>query len=132
MRAKLYTQAVALALLMVALPANLAASSQGKSSTPRAADPISGQWGASFEFSGGSSFTRTLKLKLAGKKVSGTADSSHSGADTITGTWEAGELNIAIEGERGTMALTGKLKDGKLIGDWDVGHAKGKWEAKKK
>ena len=105
---------------------------QGKSSPPRAADPISGQWSASFEFAGGSPFTRTLKLKLEGKKVSGTAESSHSGADTITGTWEAGELNLAIEGERGTMALTGRLKDGKLAGAWDVGHAKGKWEAKRK
>jgi hypothetical protein len=132
MRVRLYVQAVVLALLAVALPANLAASTQRKSSTAGAADPISGRWSASFEFAGGNPFAQTLRLKLEGKKVSGSTEASHTGGGTITGTWEAGELNIAIEGERGTMALTGRLKEGKLAGDWDVGHAKGKWEAKKK
>ena len=64
--------------------------------------------------------------------MSGTAPSARFGDGTISGTWEAGELNLAIEGERGTMALAGALEDGKLSGDWDVGHAKGKWSAKKK
>ena len=132
MRIKFIAQAVVLALLTAVLPASLAGPIQGKTSAPRPADPISGNWSASFEFDGGRSFTRTLDLKLQGKKVSGTAGSSQAGADPIIGTWEAGELNIVIEGERGTMALTGRLTEGRLAGVWDVGHAKGKWEAKRK
>jgi hypothetical protein len=96
------------------------------------ADPISGEWAASFEFAGGSPFTRTLKLRLEGARVSGTAASARLGEGTISGTWESGELNLAIEGERGTMALAGTLEGGTLSGDWDVGHAKGKWSARKK
>jgi hypothetical protein len=119
------------ALLALALPATQAA---GQATPPKPAkvDPISGEWAASFEFAGGNPFTRTLKLELEGTRVSGTARDARLGDGTISGTWQAGELNVAIEGERGTMALAGALKDGKLSGDWDVGHAKGKWSATKK
>jgi hypothetical protein len=126
------TRAIAAAALALALPGMLWAA--GQTTPPRAAkaDPISGEWVASFEFAGGSPFTRTLKLALEGTSVSGTATSARVGDGTVSGTWEKGELNLAIEGERGTMALAGALADGKLSGDWDVGHAKGKWSAKKK
>jgi hypothetical protein len=127
------TRAIVAAVLTLALPALLEAA--GQTTPPKAAkaDPISGEWVASFEFAGGSPFTRTLKLTLEGTHVSGTATAARVGGDgTVSGTWEKGELNLAIEGERGTMALAGALEDGKLSGDWDVGHAKGKWSAKKK
>lgn len=128
MRARPNVQAVLVALLAVALGAAAAASEVES----RAADPISGEWQAAFELAGGSPFTRTLKLTLEGTRVSGSAGSSRGDDGTITGSWEAGELNLAIESERGTMALSGALKQGRLTGDWDVGHARGSWTAKKR
>lgn len=124
--------AVVAVVLALALPARSALAAQAPPPKGAKADPISGEWVASFELAGGSPFSRTLKLELAGTRVSGTAASAHLGEGTISGTWEAGELNLAIEGERGTMALAGALADGMLHGDWDVGHAAGKWSAKKK
>ncbi len=132
MRTRNRTRVVVGAMLALALPAMPAAAGQAPPPKAAKADPISGEWTATFELAGGSPFTRTLKLELAGARVSGTATSARLGDGTVSGTWEAGELNLAIEGERGTMALAGALKDGKLSGDWDVGHAKGKWSAKKK
>lgn len=128
MKARILTRAVVPALLLAVLAAGAAA--PGRAASP---DPISGEWAAAFEFAGGSPFQRTLKLELDGARVSGTAYSPPRREDgTLSGTWEKGELSLAIESERGTMALTGKLKDGTLAGDWDVGHAKGKWSARKR
>ncbi len=96
-------------------------------------DPISGEWRGSFETQdGATTFTVTLKLKLNGDKVTGTGNSDRAGAGTITGSWASNELNIAIETDHGTLALTGALKDGTLFGEWDAGHAQGRWEARKK
>jgi hypothetical protein len=132
MRKQARTRAIVAVVLALALPVVLAAAAQAPPPKGAKADPISGEWAATFELAGGSPFSRTLKLELEGTHVAGTATSARLGDGTISGTWEAGELNLAIEGERGTMALAGALKDGKLSGDWDVGHAKGKWSAKKK
>jgi hypothetical protein len=131
MKTMVLTRAVAPALLLLALPATRVASAQSAAPARSATDPISGEWAAAFEFAGGSPFTRTLKLKLEGTRVTGTAPSPRFGDGTVTGEWKAGELSLAIEGERGTMALAGTLKDGVLAGDWDVGHASGKWTAKR-
>lgn len=96
-------------------------------------DPVSGEWKGAFETQdSGISFAITLNLKLNGDKVTGTSESPHGGAGTITGSWKSGELNIAIETDHGTLALTGALKNGLLFGEWSAGHAEGKWEAKKK
>lgn len=134
MRTRMLRRAL-LALLPVALAAAAAAAAatpQGPPA-PAAADAIAGEWAGTFEFTGGTPFMRTLKLELEGTRVSGIALSSQRREDgTITGTWEAGELSLVIESERGTMTLTGGLKEGRLVGDWDVGHASGKWSAKRK
>jgi hypothetical protein len=131
METSILTRAVVPALPLVVLEATRAASGQAAAPARPAADPISGEWAAVFEFAGGSPFTRTLKLKLEGTRVFGTAPSARFGDGTVTGEWKAGELSLAIEGERGTMALVGALKDGALAGDWDVGHASGQWTAKR-
>jgi len=122
-----------LALLPFVLAAGAAVAAPRSSPAPAAADAISGEWTASFEFSGGSPFKRTLKLELDGTRVSGSAASPPRREDgTVAGTWKAGELSLVIESERGTMTLTGALKQGELVGDWDVGHASGTWSAKRK
>jgi hypothetical protein len=120
------------AVVPVLLAIAPAASAQPTSPVPAPGDAISGEWAGAFELVGRAPFTRTLKLKLEGTRVSGSATSPGRDDGTVSGTWEKGELNLAIESERGTMALTATLKEGRLSGDWDVGHASGKWSAKRK
>ena len=101
-------------------------------STQHQADPISGQWEASFTGPQDMpAFTRTLKLKLDAEKVTGTFE-SEMGSGTIKGSWAESKLKLTLTSERGAMEFTASLKDGKLIGEWDVGHVQGKVEAKKK
>ena len=97
-------------------------------------DPISGEWEASLDSeSTGSSFTLVLLLKLNGDKVTGAYESGHTGGGNVSkGSWAANKLNLTLETNHGAMALTGVLKDGKLVGQWDAGHLQGKWEARKK
>lgn len=132
MKTRMLTRALT-ALLPLALAAAAAAGTPQGAPAPAAADAITGEWAGTFEFTGGTPFMRTLKLELEGTRVSGSALSPSRREDgTITGSWKAGELSLAIESERGTMTLTGVLKEGRLVGDWDVGHASGTWSAKRK
>ncbi|MEW6209604.1 MAG: hypothetical protein AB1631_14650 [Acidobacteriota bacterium] len=119
--------------LMAIASSVFSASAFDEKLSQKKSDPISGQWKGSFETQdGGTSFVVTLNLKLEGDRVTGTSESTHGGAGTVTGSWKSGELNVAIESDHGTLALSGVLKDGVLSGQWDAGHAQGKWEARKK
>lgn len=94
-------------------------------------DSISGEWETNF-VAQGTSAPATLKLKLDGDKVSGTFVSPHLGEGVIVGSWKADELSLTMDSSHMTAAITGKLKDGKLLGSFESGAMKGTWEAKKK
>jgi hypothetical protein len=98
---------------------------------PAGTDSISGEWDTTF-VAQGTSAPATLKLKLDGEKVSGTFASPHLGEGTIIGSWKADALSCTMDSSHMTAAITGKLKDGKLIGAFESGAMKGTWEAKKK
>ena len=102
----------------------------------RKTDPISGEWDATFYNEGNTnSFTLKLRLKLEGNKVTGTYESEHVGGGNIShGEWTANKIGFSIEISHGSgsLGVTGSLKDGKLVGDFDAGQMKGKWEAVKK
>lgn len=104
----------------------------GAASSPSSADPITGQWDGSFA-AGGTTAPVTLKLRLDGGKVTGTTESSHLGNGTVSnGSWADNKLSFNIDGTHGTIAITGVLKDGKLVGEFEAGAMKGKLEATKK
>ena len=97
------------------------------------ADPISGEWDAAFESqTDANSFALELKLKLEGEKVVGTYKSAMSEGKLTKGVWAANKLSLAFETPHGTVVFSGKLNAGKLTGEFDAGHMKGNWEAKKK
>jgi len=104
----------------------------GGTAPAAAGDPVSGDWDATADASG-TSIPFTLKLKLEGDKVTGTSDSAQGSAPLSKGTFSAGKLSFSLETPNGAIGMTGTVKDGKIVGDFDfAGQMTGKWEAKKK
>lgn len=95
------------------------------------ADPISGNWDATFVVAEHQAPV-TLKLNLAGTKVTGTTESSVAGSGTISeGTWADNKLVFTMPGPHGPVHVSGELKDGKLAGTFDMAEMKGTWDAKR-
>ena len=130
MRLRASLISVVIALLAVVSSASTTAPWQANPK-PKA-DVISGEWDAVIT-SQDNTAQITLKLKLEGDKVTGASESSHLGDGAISdGSWANNKLKITFETRHGLLALTGALLNGKLAGEWDMGHMQGKWEAKKK
>jgi hypothetical protein len=117
-----------LTLFAVASTASATMSWQPK---PRA-DAVSGAWDAEL-ITDDNTVQLTLTLKLEGNKVTGSFESSHLGSGAIKGgSWVNNKLTINVETSHAPLTLTGALQNGKLVGEWDAGQMRGKWEAKKK
>jgi len=116
----------------VAAPPVAAPPAAGGAAPAAAGDPISGDWEASADAQG-TAIPFTLKLKLEGDKVTGTSDSAQGAAPLSKGTYVAGKISFSLETPNGAIGMTGTVKDGKIVGDFDfAGQMTGKWEAKKK
>lgn len=103
-----------------------------KPSATTSADPISGEWDATFEGQG-SKAPITFNFKLDGHKLSGTSESSHLGSGPLSdGSWVDGKLSFTITGAHGSITVKGTLKDGQLTGEFDAGQFKGIWQANRK
>jgi len=106
--------------------------SEGSKAAAAGGDPLSGDWDASADAQG-TSIPFTLKLKLDGDKVTGTSESPQGSLPISKGTFAAGKLSFSLDTPQGSIGLTGTVKDGKIVGDFDfAGQMTGKWEAKKK
>jgi hypothetical protein len=124
---------VALTLFAAASIASATMPWQPKPKQPKPkADAISGAWDAAL-VTDDNTRQLTLTLKLESNKVTGSFESSHLGSGAINnGSWVNNKLTITLETNHAPVTLTGALQNGKLAGEWDVGHMRGKWEAKKK
>jgi len=134
MRLRTYRTLCLVALMAIAMLAGSAAAWPGESAQ-RKADPISGEWDSTFYSEGNSnSFTLKLKFKLDGDKLTGTYESDHIGGGNISrGVWAANKIGFGIDTVHGSgLGVTGTLKDGKLVGEFDAGQMKGRWEAQKR
>jgi hypothetical protein len=62
----------------------------------------------------------TFDFKLEGTKVTGTANSDHTGPGTIRdGSWADGKLSITLDFKtHESIVVKGTLKDGKLVGEF--------------
>jgi hypothetical protein len=96
-------------------------------------DPISGAWDASF-FVRGNPSPATFDFKLEGTKVTGTANSDHTGPGTIRdGSWTDGKLSFTLDFKKHeSITVKGTLKDGKLVGEFTTEGFTSNWEAVKK
>jgi len=96
-------------------------------------DPISGEWDVSF-FVHDRKTPATFTLKLEGTKITGTAYSDHTGAGTLRdGKWVDGKLGFTLDFKKHeSIAITGVVKEGKLVGQFTTEGFTEKWEATKK
>jgi hypothetical protein len=96
-------------------------------------DPISGEWDVMFELQG----TRVpgrFNLKLDGNVVTGSAESEHTGPGTLRdGKWADNKISFTLDfATHESIAVTGTVKDGKLIGEFQTEGMQGTWEAKRR
>ncbi len=82
-------------------------------------DPISGEWDIMFKVQG-MTVPAVFDLKLEGDKVTGTADSKHTGPGKVRdGSWKNDKLSFTLDfAKHESIAVTGTLKDGKLVGEF--------------
>lgn len=96
-------------------------------------DGITGDWDASLE-----AFGTITKVKIVldcdDNKLSGTVESGHTGAGTISeGRCKDGKFNfVAKFAKHESVSFKGELKDGKIIGEYATEGRVSKWEAVKK
>jgi hypothetical protein len=97
------------------------------------ADPISGEWNVSF-YVQGTTTPATFKLILEGNKVTGTAESAHTGPGTLRdGSWKENKLSFTLDfAKHESIAVTGHLEGDKLVGEFTTEGFTAKWDAKKK
>jgi hypothetical protein len=116
----------------MAAAAPAASAAPKKESSPAAGDPLSGDWDAAADAQG-TSIPFTLKLKLDGDKVTGSSESAQGAVALSKGTWTANKLTFSLDTPNGAITMTGTIKDGKIVGEFDfAGQMTGKWEATKK
>ena len=96
-------------------------------------DPISGEWDVTFHVQD-TTTPATFNLKLDGHKVTGTAESAHTGPGTVRdGSWTENKLSFTLDFKKHeSIVVTGSLKDGKLSGEFRTEGFVEKWEATKK
>ena len=95
-------------------------------------DPISGEWDVSF-FVHDKKTPAIFRLKLEGTEITGTAYSDHTGAGTVRdGKWADGQLSFTLDFKKHeSIAITGALKDDKLVGQFTTEGFTERWEATK-
>lgn len=97
------------------------------------ADAISGEWNVSF-YVQGTTTPATFKLMLNGDKVTGTAESAHTGPGTIRdGSWKENKLSFTLDfAKHESIAITGHLEGDNLVGEFTTEGFTAKWDGKKK
>jgi hypothetical protein len=106
--------------------------------TPAAAAPaaapfkLDGNWDGVAD-ANGQPFPFALTLTVEGETVTGSSSSQMGDAVLKSGTWKDGKLSFQLEGQNGTITLTGTVIEGKLSGEFDyAGQLSGRWVAVKK
>src|ERR1051325_3184918 len=132
MRLRAFMSLVLVALLASATLAIMAAPLSDKTLHDKS-DPISGEWDASF-YAMGTTTPFTFELRLDGHKVTGRAESAHTGPGTLSnGTWSDNQLSFTLEfAAHEAIIVTGTLKDGQLAGEFRTEGRQEKWEARRK
>jgi hypothetical protein len=132
MRLRTFASLLVIALIAVAA-STLAAAPLRHQPAPPKADYLSGEWDGTLTLQG-TTIPVKFRFELDDGKVTGTAESEHTGPGTLSkGTWTDKKLSFTIDfAAHESIALTGVWKDDKLSGEFRTEGMQGKWEAKKK
>ena len=124
---------VILFVLALATVIGARAAATRQTHAPQASDPITGEWSVKFTLQG-ITVPGTFKLELKGDRVTGTVESQHTGAGTLSdGAWADDKLSCILKfAAHDSIAINGKLQDGKLRGEFQTEGMQGTWEAEKK
>ena len=130
MRVRVNISLIMMVIALAGLSFSVVTGSARSAQTP---DLISGDWDALFKV-GEHTSPATFKFKLDGDKVSGTAESAHTGPGTIRdGSWVDGKLTFTLDFKtHESIAITGKLQETKLVGEFTTEGFTSTWEATKK
>lgn len=121
-----------LVLAITVLFATAASALPAQHSSAASSDSIAGDWDAAFEVEG-TTTPATFNLKLDGEKITGKVYSEHTGPGTINGLWANNKLSIKMDfASHESIALTGELQDGKLVGEFRTEGFVSKWRATRK
>ena len=134
MRTRKFLIALAVALAASASLAAKQSVKAGADDKTAVADQISGDWDVVFEIEG-MKVPGTFTLKLAGDRLTGTAYTKHTGPGTVRdgGTFARGELRFTLDfAAHESIAVTGRLKGGRLNGEFRTEGREGTWEGTKK
>jgi hypothetical protein len=113
------------------LPASQSAGTPPQTTPAAKPDDLSGKWHFVNQTEGGERET-SATFSLTGAQVTG----KYSGAD-VKGTFKDGDLDLAFPfnseeaNMTATLKLKGKLKDGKLVGNWQYADYEGSFVATK-
>ena len=129
---KLVRICIILILITLALAGAFSANTRSARAT-QTPDLISGDWDALFKV-GENTSPATFKLKLEGDKVTGTAESAHTGPGTVRdGSWKGGKLSFTLDFKtHESIVITGQLQETKLVGEFTTEGFTSTWEATKK
>lgn len=113
-------------------PAVAAAVTSAPAAPAAAPFKLDGNWDGVAD-ANGQPFPFALTLKVEGETVTGSSSSQMGDAVVKSGTWKDGKLSFQLEGQNGTITLTGTVVEGKLSGEFDyAGQLSGRWVAVKK
>lgn len=130
LRASVILIAITLATVVAAAAVgSKQAATAAPKSEAKSEDRISGEWDVAFTIQG-MTVPAKLNLKLDGDKLTGTADSQHTGAGTLSdGKWADNKLSFTLNfASHESIAVTGTLKDDKLTGEFRTEGMQGTWE----
>lgn len=130
MRSRMF---ISLILIMLALAGSWFSANIRSVAATQTPDLISGDWDALFKV-GEHTSPASFKFKLDGDKVTGTAESAHTGPGTIRdGSWIDGKLSFTLDFKtHESIAIAGKLQESKLVGEFTTEGFTSTWEATKK
>lgn len=135
MRPKYLVILLVTVLMTAAVPGPAAARvvDRSASASIQKSHDISGDWKVSFQLEGYPATPATFNLKVDGDRVTGNINSDHTGPGTVRdGRWVDGELSFTADfAAHESIAITGRLKDGKLVGEFATEGMKGTWQASK-
>lgn len=93
--------------------------------------PLTGTWDCRSHGASSGDMQFTLTLEQDKDTVTGSVSSPIGSAELSDATYSKKTLEIHIESDQDAYVLTGKLKNGKLTGEWSHGNEKGAWEGTK-